>query len=159
MSVLPISTFPWFIYKITTHANAMVLASAICIPHWRPALPCFSCYFGCTICATLCTTSNASLIHILIMSLFLRTGRGMEQRHKNRIINLIMLTAAWKRCENILGETNWVLLVKSLPTNKPTWPLKGHAESKRVKIAFNYMSNEISMQITINLTFQIHLGL
>ena len=30
---------------------------------------------------------------------------------------------------------------------------------ERVKIAINYMSNEISMQIKINLIFQTHLGL
>lgn len=49
---------------------------------------------GCTICATLCITFYASLNHILIENLFLRTGDGIEQRHKNKIINLIMLTAA-----------------------------------------------------------------
>lgn len=48
----------------------------------------------CTICVTLFITFYASLIHILIVSLFLRTGDRSEQRHKNKIIKLIMLAVA-----------------------------------------------------------------
>lgn len=70
----------------------------------------------------------------------------------------MMLAVAWKGCENVLGETNCVQLAKSLQTNKLKWSLKGHAEIFRAKMVINCMSNEISMQIKLKLTFQIHLG-
>lgn len=39
---------------------------------------------GCTICVTLFITFYASLIHILIVTLFLRTGYRREQQHKKQ---------------------------------------------------------------------------
>lgn len=98
----------------------------ICIPYSSletSSLFVYDVILGCTIYVPLFITFYASVNHILVMGPFLRIGDIIPHKHKNRITNLIMWTAAWKWQENILGETNCILLAKYLQANQPMWSL------------------------------------
>lgn len=69
-----------------THANSYAIITDLHFEFTIRDQPFLVCdvISGCTICVTLFITFYASLIHILIESLFLRTEDRREQRHKKQ---------------------------------------------------------------------------
>ena len=77
----------------------------------------------CSVFVTLSITFYASVNHISVMGPFWVLGILCNTSIK-KIINLIMLTVAWKWHENILGETNCILLARYLQISNQCGPGK-----------------------------------